>query len=157
MRAARGSTRVHYRDRERPADRRCRGKVVVVACSAIESVRLLMLSAEQSPDFDAPHQPERSARHLLPDPLLRRRVGGDAGPLRQVADGRQRLGDRLLRHRGVHPVDRGSGPGATIYNNTSDQALPIALARTHGASDLDTLWHGFDNDTRWSAIAIATS
>src|SRR5205823_1754974 len=37
--------------------------------------------------------------------------------------------------------------GATIYNNTSDQALPIALGRTHGAADLDTLWHGFDNDT----------
>ena len=36
--------------------------------------------------------------------------------------------------------------GATIYN-TSDQALPIALGRTHGAADLDTLWHGFDNDT----------
>jgi choline dehydrogenase-like flavoprotein len=37
--------------------------------------------------------------------------------------------------------------GGAIYNNTSDQALPIALARTHGATDLDTLWHTFDNQT----------
>src|SRR5207249_2714178 len=34
----------------------------------------------------------------------------------------------------------------TIYNNTSDAALPISLFRTMGAMDLDTLWHGLNDD-----------
>jgi choline dehydrogenase-like flavoprotein len=37
--------------------------------------------------------------------------------------------------------------GATIYNNTSDSALPLSLFRTMGAMDLDTLWHGIEGDT----------
>ena len=37
--------------------------------------------------------------------------------------------------------------GAAIYNNTSDQALPLALARTYGSRDLDTIWHGFNQTT----------
>ena len=28
--------------------------------------------------------------------------------------------------------------GGAIYNNTSDQALPLSLFRTHGEQDLDT-------------------
>ena len=35
----------------------------------------------------------------------------------------------------------------TIYNNTSDQALPLSLARTHGSQDLDTTWKAFFHDT----------
>jgi choline dehydrogenase-like flavoprotein len=42
--------------------------------------------------------------------------------------------------------DNGLWAGGAIYNNTSDQALPISLGRTHGATDLDTLWHAFNND-----------
>src|SRR5690606_33056687 len=41
---------------------------------------------------------------------------------------------------------QGLWAGAAIYNNTSDQALPISLARTHGSTDLDSLWQGFQND-----------
>jgi choline dehydrogenase-like flavoprotein len=37
--------------------------------------------------------------------------------------------------------------GGAVYNNTSDEALPLALGRTHGAQDLDTIWQGFINDT----------
>jgi len=33
-----------------------------------------------------------------------------------------------------------------MYNNTSDSALPLGLGRTHRATDLDTLWHGFQSD-----------
>jgi choline dehydrogenase-like flavoprotein len=35
--------------------------------------------------------------------------------------------------------------GAVIYNNTSDRALPLALARNVDSHDLDTLWDGFNN------------
>ena len=44
-------SKVHYRD---PSGRQqtVSGKVVVVACSAIESIRLLKLSALQSSEFD---------------------------------------------------------------------------------------------------------
>jgi hypothetical protein len=33
--------------------------------------------------------------------------------------------------------------GGAIYNNTSDQALPLSFVRTHMSTDLDTLWKGF--------------
>lgn len=36
--------------------------------------------------------------------------------------------------------------GGAIYNNTSDQALPLSLGRTRGAQDLETLWRGFTSD-----------
>jgi choline dehydrogenase-like flavoprotein len=44
--------------------------------------------------------------------------------------------------------------GAAIYNNTSDQALPISMAATHRSADLDSLWEGFmgDRDKRGQAI-----
>ncbi len=34
-----------------------------------------------------------------------------------------------------------------IYNNTSDRALPISLARTYGSQDLDTIWKAFVENT----------
>jgi choline dehydrogenase-like flavoprotein len=37
--------------------------------------------------------------------------------------------------------------GAAIYNNTSDQALPVSLAATHGSADLDSLWTAFASDS----------
>jgi choline dehydrogenase-like flavoprotein len=37
--------------------------------------------------------------------------------------------------------------GAAIYNNTSDQALPVSLARTHGSQDIDTIWKAFVEST----------
>ena len=41
--------------------------------------------------------------------------------------------------RGLSEAEQGLWAGGAIYNNTSDQALPLSLARTHGAQDLDTL------------------
>ena len=76
--------------------RQVSGRIVIVACSAIESVRLLKLSAADRPDrLRAAHQSgrQRHARRLLPDALLRRRLGAGlvARALRQVGDARQRL------------------------------------------------------------------
>ena len=49
---------------------------------------------------------------------------------RQVEDAGHRLGDRLLRARRLDPRATGLWAGGAIYNNTSDAALPISLART---------------------------
>jgi choline dehydrogenase-like flavoprotein len=136
---------VHYRDPSGvPAT--VSGKVVVVACSAIETVRLLMLSAQQQPDFAA----RINQNDLLGKYFLTHSFGGASA----VMPGRF---DKSLTVDSDWATDfcgtdeflsqMGLWAGATIYNNTSDQALPIALARTQGASDLDTLWHGFNDAT----------
>ena len=94
-------TAVHYRDPSGFA-RTAVGRLVVVACSAIESVRLLMLSAEGSGRIRHPRplsDRRYLARTLLPDALLRGRRGQRSRrpPLRQDAVARQRLRDRLVR------------------------------------------------------------
>jgi choline dehydrogenase-like flavoprotein len=137
--------RIHYRDASgQPAT--VSGKVVVLACSAIETVRLLMLSAERSAEFDG----RINQNDLLGKYFLTHCFGGASA----VMPGRF---DKSLTVDSDWATDfcgtdafitqEGLWAGATIYNNTSDQALPVALARTHGATDLDTLWHAFDNDT----------
>ena len=45
--------------------------------------------------------------------------------------------------------------GGAIYNNTSDQALPLSLFRTHGSTDLDDLWLGFMSATGMRGDAFA--
>jgi len=45
--------------------------------------------------------------------------------------------------------------GGAIYNNTSDQALPLALGRTHGSQDLDTIWDAFINDPALTGDGLA--
>jgi hypothetical protein len=44
--------------------------------------------------------------------------------------------------------------GGAIYNNTSDQCLPITLARTDGDTDLDAFWGGFQGDPAKRAQGI---
>ena len=44
--------------------------------------------------------------------------------------------------------EHGLWAGGAIYNNTSDSALPLALGRTYGSQDLDTIWQAFIADTR---------
>jgi choline dehydrogenase-like flavoprotein len=44
--------------------------------------------------------------------------------------------------------------GAVIYNNTSDRALPLALARNYGSRDLDTIWQGFNQATELVSDAL---
>jgi len=138
-------TRVCYRD---PAgrERHVEAGLVVVACSAIESVRLLMLSAAMSPDFD------RRINHnpLLGKYFLTHCFGGARALMPGRYDKSKALDadwatdccavDDFLRSEGLWA-------GGAIYNNTSDQSLPLSLFRTHGSQDLDTLWKGFMYDT----------
>lgn len=137
--------KVHYRD-PMGKKRVVEGKVVVVACSAIESVRLLQLSAVENPDFDQRiHQND-----LLGKYFLTHAFGGASGFIpdgarvdKSVALDSDWATD-VCNHDGF--LDQsGLWAGATMYNNTSDAALPLSLFRTMDAMDLDTLWEGLKN------------
>lgn len=154
---------VHYRDAG-GQPREATAKIVVVACSAIESVRLLMISAEH----DRPNLGKRlrygEANGLLGRFFLTHCFGGaeaafkagftkgDAAKKEWVEIPGRRF-DKSISLDSDYATDFTSDPkwivanglfaGAAIYNNTSDQALPISLARTHGSTDLDSLWQGF--------------
>jgi choline dehydrogenase-like flavoprotein len=138
-------TEVVYRD---PAGREgvVSGKVIVVACSAIESVRLLQLSGAANREFER----RINASGLLGAYFLTHCFGGaettvpvrfdksvslDSDWATDVCASREFL-DRM-----------GLWAGGAIYNNTSDQALPVSLARTHGSQDLDTIWRSFVEET----------
>lgn len=121
---------------------------MVVACSGIESIRLLKLSAQADTGFDAAiHQNDLLGRYFLTHCF-----GGASArlPRQGRSDKSQALDadwatdaaaiDSFLRARGLWA-------GGALYNNTSDEALPLSLFRTMGAQDLDTLWNGFMNNT----------
>lgn len=137
--------RVHVRDAS-GRQRIVRGKVVVVACSAIESVRLLMLSAEHDADFAQ----RINGNGLLGRYFLTHCFGGASTVMPGRHDKSVTIdSDWATDHCATKDFIEANGlwAGGAIYNNTSDQALPISFGRTHGATDLDTLWHAFDNDT----------
>jgi hypothetical protein len=103
--------------------------VVVVACSAIESVRLLMLSAEISPEFNS----RINHNDLLGKYFLTHCFGGASAVMPGRFDKSLTVdSDWATDFCGSEDFIRSNGlwAGATIYNNTSDQALPIALGRT---------------------------
>ena len=104
-------TRVHYRD---PAAGRARcrrqGRGRGVLGDRVGAAADALGGGE--PRLRPADQPERSARQVLPHPLLRRRAARHAGPLRQVAAARQRLGDRLLRAAEDFIRRTGCGPAA---------------------------------------------
>jgi choline dehydrogenase-like flavoprotein len=143
---------VHYRD---PAGRpqRVEGDLVVVACSAIESVRLLMLSAEESQDFAG--RIYRSG--LLGKYFLTHCFGGAETVMPGRYDKSVSLdSDWATDFCASEDFVRANGlwAGGAMYNNTSDQALPISLARTHGSQDLDTIWKAFIEDTGLTGQAL---
>ncbi|MEA5259157.1 GMC family oxidoreductase [Arcicella aquatica] len=121
------------------------GKIVVVACSAIESVRLLKVSALLNQDFDQ----RINQNNLLGKYFLTHAFGGASGLIPNRVDKSVALdsdwatdccnNDKFLK-------DAGLWAGATIYNNTSDSALPLSLFRTKDAMDLDMLWKGLQYD-----------
>jgi len=123
-------------------ERLINAKIVVVACSAIESVRLLKLSAAQDANFDK----RINDSGLLGNYFLTHCFGGARALMPGRYDKSKALDadwatdccatDEFLE-------DNGLWAGAAIYNNTSDQALPLSLFRTYGSTDLDTLWNGF--------------
>lgn len=130
--------------------RTVRGKMIVVACSAIESVRLLLLSGQIDPEFDRRlHSGRDKNTSLVGKYFLTHCFGGAEGDVPVPHDKSISLdSDFATDFAGTRDfLDRhGLWAGAAIYNNTSDQALPISLGRTHGAQDMDTIWKSFIDD-----------
>jgi choline dehydrogenase-like flavoprotein len=122
------------------------GKIVVVACSAIESVRLLKLSASLDGNFGN----RINQNDLLGKYFLTHCFGGASA----LVPGRFDKSHSLDADWATDCCATQSflesqklWAGAAVYNNTSDQALPLSLLRTHFAEDLDSLWDGFIADT----------
>ncbi len=144
--------RVYYLD---PAgiERSAQAKVVIVACSGIESIRLLKLSASLDSGFDrAIHQNDLLGRYFMTHCF-----GGASAILPDRYDKSKALDadwatDCCGTEQFLH--DNGLWAGGALYNNTSDEALPISLFRTIGAMDLDNLWDGFMFDTGLKSKAL---
>lgn len=139
-------TTAHYRD---PAGnkRTVRAKTVVVACSAIESVRLLQLSGAADP---AGFGQRVNASGLLGSYFITHCFGGASAVLPERADKSKTLdSDWATDHCATADFVRANGlwAGGAIYNNTSDAALPISLARTWQAQDMDNIWKGYLGET----------
>jgi choline dehydrogenase-like flavoprotein len=135
------ATRAHYRD---PAGnlRTVRFRHVIVACSAIESVRLLQLSGLNDAAFWA----RIDDSGLLGRYFLTHCFGGASAILPERADKSKTLdSDWATDHCATRDFIRANGlwAGGAIYNNTSDAALPISLARTWQAQDMDNIWKGY--------------
>lgn len=137
--------KVHYRD-PGGISRVVEGTIVVVACSAIESVRLLQLSALLSSEFDR----RINQNDLLGKYFLTHCFGGAEAVMPGRYDKSISLdSDWATDYCSTEEFLRANNlwAGGAIYNNTSDQALPISLARTHGSQDIDTIWKAFVDDT----------
>jgi choline dehydrogenase-like flavoprotein len=127
------------------------GRVVVVACSAIESVRLLKLSAEQDKTGFSP-KINQDGNGMLGAYFLTHCFGGASGLVSKPEryDKSESLDSDFASdfcHTDEFLAAEKLWAGAVIYNNTSDRALPLALARNVDSHDLDTLWDGFNNET----------
>jgi choline dehydrogenase-like flavoprotein len=139
-------TKVHYRNPEGKAVS-AEGKIIVVACSAIESVRLLHLSAlEDMSGFGK----QLYHNDLVGRYFLTHCFGGAEVRVPERFDKSISLdSDWATDFCATEDFIKSQGlwAGSAIYNNTSDQALPISLVRTHGSQDLDTIWKSFIDDT----------
>ncbi len=139
-------TRVHYRDAGGARQVLDDVDMVVVACSAIESVRLLMLSSlEDQGGFGA----RINQNNLLGKYFLTHCFGGAETIVPGRFDKSLSLdSDWATDHCATENFIRANRlwAGGAIYNNTSDQALPLSLVRTHGSQDMDTVWKTFAND-----------
>jgi choline dehydrogenase-like flavoprotein len=138
-------TEVHYLD-PGGQDRVARGKLVVVACSAIESVRLLKLSAQRDQEFDR----RINQNDLLGKYFLTHCFGGASAVMPDRSDKSLALDSDWATDfcaTDAFLAEHGLWAGGAIYNNTSDTALPLSLARTQGSQDMDTIWKVFVEDT----------
>jgi choline dehydrogenase-like flavoprotein len=144
--------RVYYLDPS-GMERSAQSKVIVVSCSGIESVRFLKLSASLDSGFDkAIHQNDLLGRYFMTHCF-----GGASALLpdrydKSIALDADWATDCCGTEQFLH--DHGLWAGGALYNNTSDEALPISLFRTMGALDLDNLWDGFMFDTGLKAQAL---
>ncbi len=150
-------THVVYRDAI-GMEHRIAARVVVVACSAIETVRLLMLSAENDrPGFGSLVRYEESDS-LLGRFFLTHCFGGAEVRVPDRFDKSISLDSDWATDRCTEPnflKANGMWAGGAIYNNTSDQALPISLAANHRSADLDSVWRGFMDDLDLRADAMS--
>jgi choline dehydrogenase-like flavoprotein len=127
------------------------GRIVIVACSAIESVRLLKLSA----DIDRTGFATRinqDGNDMLGSYFLTHCFGGASAlvPSSERYDKSETLDSDFASdfcHTDEFLAAQRVWAGAVVYNNTSDRALPLALARNFGSRDLDTIWQGFNQNT----------
>lgn len=137
---------VHFRD-ESGNKASVKGGVIIVACSAIESVRLLHLSAAEDPmNFGK----RLYQNDLVGKYFLTHCFGGAEVRVPGRFDKSISLdSDWATDHCATAEFIKSNGlwAGGAIYNNTSDQALPISLARTHGSQDMDTMWQSFIQDS----------
>lgn len=144
-------SRVHYLDPS-GKPRFATGKIVVVACSAIESIRLLMLSGSLDPAFGSRlHDGKSPDDSLVGKYFLTHAFGGAEGNVPSPKDKSISLdSDYATDFCATKDFLDANGlwAGAAIYNNTSDQALPISFGRTHGSQDLDTIWRAYVGDAR---------
>ncbi len=127
-------------------ERSVTGKLVIVACSAIESIRLLKISARLDPEFDR----RINQNDLLGKYFLTHCFGGASAIVPDRSDKSKALdADWAIDCCATEEFIKSKGlwAGAAVYNNTSDRALPVSLGRTHRSTDLDTLWKGFIDDT----------
>jgi choline dehydrogenase-like flavoprotein len=131
------------------------GRIVVVACSAIESVRLLLLSGVADENFAR----RINSSGLLGKYFLTHCFGGGQAVVPGRFDKSVSLdSDWATDYCAAADFvkEHGMWAGGAIYNNTSDEALPLAVGRTHGAQDLDTVWKGFIDDTSLIGEAMIT-
>jgi choline dehydrogenase-like flavoprotein len=134
------------------------GQIVIVACSAIESVRLLKLSA----DIDKMGFSERinqDGNGMLGAYFLTHCFGGASAlvPSTERFDKSETLDSDFASdfcHSDDFLAAQHIWAGAVIYNNTSDRALPLALARNYESRDLDTIWQGFNRHTELVSDAL---
>lgn len=127
--------------------------LVIVACSAIESVRLLQLSAERDQNFAQ----RVNGNGLLGKYFLTHCFGGAEAVMPEAADKSLTVdSDWATDFCATESFIKSNGlwAGGAVYNNTSDQALPISLGRTHGSQDLDTIWSSFEADQNLKGEAL---
>lgn len=130
---------VHYRD-ESGLPQVARARLVAVACSAIESVRLLQLSASYDPEGFG-----RRLHHndLVGKYFLTHTMGGAETRVPERFDKSVSLDSEWATDhcaRAEFLEEHGLWAGAVIYNNTSDQAMPLSLVRHDASGDMDTVW-----------------
>jgi len=121
-------------------------KIIVVACSAIESVRLLKVSALKDRNFDR----RINQNNYLGKYFLTHCFGGANGYTKERFDKSKSLdADWAIDCCATEDFVKKYGlwAGGAIYNNTSDKGLPLSTFRTMGSQDLDTLWDSFENDS----------
>ena len=133
------------------------GKIVMVACSAIESVRLLKLSARQDPAFEKAINQDGNG--MLGAYFLTHCFGGASALVSKPEryDKSLTLDSDWSSDFGATDdfIDsHGLWAGAAIYNNTSDRALPLSLGRNYGSRDLDTVWQAFVDNAGMTGEAL---